>query len=250
VSDSQDAYVLPEQTLVPSGPAIVISGATYSTFPQGSGINIAVTDQTSGIAITGPTSVPGIGEVGVADSDETIDGYVLDGSVTVTAGGAAATISNTVYTALPSGFGVLVAGGCGSDDVLASYIARGVGGAGVGGSGSGDQSCIIDASSLPVGEGSEATVSGVVYSALPSEAGVLVVVNGKSRTIGLASTVDGTRGGQGHPTATNGSIDTGTGSSVAAYTGASSPSIGHSAGGWRLVRVVVVVSVAWCIASF
>jgi hypothetical protein len=250
MSDSPGAYVLPEQTLVRDGPAIVISGATYSALPKGSGINIAVSGQTSSIAITDMTNVPGIGEVGVADSDKTIDGYVLDGSVTVTAGGAAATISNTVYTALPSGFGVLVAGGCGSDDVLASYIAQGVGGTRDGESGSGDQSCIIGASSLPVGEESEVTVAGVEYSALPSEAGVLVVANGESKTIGLASTVAGTHGGQDHPTATNGSIDTGTGPSVATYTGASSPSIGHPAGGWSLVGMVVVVSTVWCRASF
>lgn len=247
MSDRPDVYVLPEQTLVRDGPAIVISGATYSPLPHGGGINVATSGQTSSITITEPTNVPGIGGVGVAKGDKSIDGYVFDGSVTVIAGGAAATTSNTVYSALPSGFGVLVAGGCGSDDVLASYIAQGVGGNGVGESGNGDHSCIIGASSLLGVEGSEATVSGVVYSALPSEAGVLVVASGESKTIALASIVGGTSGGQGGATATNDSIDTGTEHSAAVYTGAASPVTIDLAGSWHpaFFGMVAVVSAVW-----
>jgi hypothetical protein len=176
VSGSSEAYILPSQTLAAGGPAAVISGATYSVVSQGSSIQIVSNGQTSVVAISEATSIPGLGEVSTVDT--IAEGYVLDGSITVIAGGAAATVSGVVYSALPSGLGVVVDG----SDEFASYIEQGISG-----SGSGDSPYIIGGTALPSAGGDAVTVSGVVYSALPSGSGVLVVEDGKSTTIGISS---------------------------------------------------------------
>jgi len=176
VSGSPEAYILPSQTLAAGGPAAVISGATYSVVSQGSSIQIVSNGQTSVVATSEATDIPGLGEVSTVDT--IAEGYVLDGSITVIAGGAAATVSGVVYSALPSGLGVVVDG----SDEFASYIEQGISG-----SGSGDSPYIIGGTALPSAGGDAVTVSGVVYSALPSGSGILVVDDGKSTTIGTSS---------------------------------------------------------------
>jgi hypothetical protein len=184
VSGSPEAYILPSQTLAAGGPAAVISGATYSVLPQGNSIQIISNGQTSTVAISEATNVPGLGQVSTV---ETIaEGYVLDGSITVVAGGAASTVSGVVYSALPSGLGVVVDG----SDEFAQYIEQGISG-----SGSGDSPYIIGGTALPSAGGDVVTVSGVVYSALPSGSGILVVDDGKSTTIGISSSSSATGGG-------------------------------------------------------
>jgi hypothetical protein len=176
VSGSPEAYILPSQTLAAGGPAAVISGATYSVLPQGNSIQIISNGQTSTVAISEATNVPGLGQVSTV---ETIaEGYVLDGSITLIAGGAASTVSGAVYSALPSGLGVVVDG----SDEFAQYIEQGISG-----SGSGDSPYIIGGTALPSAGGDAVTVSDVVYSALPSGSGILIVDDGKSTTIGISS---------------------------------------------------------------
>lgn len=220
VAGSPGAYVLPAQTLAFGGSAVVVSGATYSVLPESSGIEVAANGQTSVIDITEATSLPGIGEIGVINS--VADGYVIDGSVTVIAGGPASTVSDVVFSALPSGLGVLVADGTGSDE-FASYIEQGISGSESDSDSSGDAPYVIGGTAL-LSAGSDAvTVSGVVYSALPSGSGILVVADGESTTIGLGSATDISHGGGGpHATATSGSSATGTDDSPALYTGAAS----------------------------
>ena len=175
-------------------------------------------DETSRVAITKPTIVPGIGEVGLIDDSS--DDYVLDGSVTMFEGGAAATTSNTVYLALPSGFGVLAVSDAGSDD-FASYIAEGIAGTELDQSGS--NGYIIGFDSSAALKASVITVSGVAYSAMPSGSGVLMVADGETRTIELAHTVSDGPGVVGGNTATT-LTDSGHSNisqSAAVYTGAS-----------------------------
>ncbi|GAB7326437.1 hypothetical protein MBLNU13_g10448t1 [Cladosporium sp. NU13] len=191
VSGSPEAYILPSQTLAAGGAAAVISGATYSVLPQGNSIQIVSNGQTSVVAISEATGIPGVGAISTVDT--IAEGYVLDGSITLIAGGAAATVSGVVYSALPSGLGVMVDG----SDEFATYIEQGISG-----SGTGDSPYIIGGTALPSAGGDAVTVSGVVYSALPSGSGVLVVDDGKSTTIGLSSTTSGSSTRQSSATTT------------------------------------------------
>jgi hypothetical protein len=229
VSGSPEAYILPSQTLAAGGVAATISGATYSVLPQGDSIQIVSNGQTSVVAISEATGIPGLGAISTVDT--IAEGYVLDGSITVIAGGAAATVSGVVYSALPSGLGVVVDG----SDEFATYIEQGISG-----SGTGDSPYIIGGTALPSVGGDAVTVSGVVYSALPSGSGFLVVDDGKSTTIGLSSTTSSgsTRqssatttgdGSTGRPdaTATGGSSGDDAAESTAASTDAASSTASH-----------------------
>ena len=227
VPGSEGEFAFADQTLGVGGSAVVVAGTTYSALAGGSGggIAIAASRSSSTIAVSEATSIPGLGEVEVLD--ESAGAYVLDGSATVSAGGAPVTISGTAYSALPSGFGVVVSS---EGDEFAPFIEQGVSGEGQQG-----ESYIIGA-----GAGSSATtVSGVVYSALPSGSGVLVVANGSSTTIAVNPT--------GQPTSTNGSSDDDDEAdpreTVAAYEGnASSP--------WKRPGSGFVGSVSGCCLVF
>lgn len=229
VSGSSEAYILPSQTLAAGGPAAVVSGATYSVLSQGSSIQIVSNGQTSVVAISEATNIPGLGQVSTVDT--IAEGYVLDGSITVIAGGAAATVSGVVYSALPAGLGVVVDG----SDEFAQYIEQGISG-----SGSGDSPYIIGGTALPSAGGEAVTVSGVVYSALPSGSGILVVDDGKSTTIGIssttsdsstrqssASTTSDRSSGRPDATATSGSSGDDTEESAAPSTDAASSTASH-----------------------
>lgn len=240
VSDSPNAFILPAQTPAAAGSAIVVSGTTYSALPENSGIAVAADEQTSVVAVSEQTNVPGIGRI----SSATIaDGYVVDGSVTLTAGRSAATISRTVYSVLPSGFGVLVVDESESDDI-ASYIAQGIGGTEQS-RGDDEGGYIIGLESVTASGGSKATtVSGVVYSVLPSGSGVLVVADGSSTTIEVSRLANGTGtlGGESQATSTHG-YGNDTEQSMAVYTGASSSRSVHAAGvcGFLLFGVLGLV---------
>jgi hypothetical protein len=233
VPDSQGGgYTFPSQTLSPSGSAVVVAGATYSALPQGSGIFIAASGSSSIIAIPEATSIQGLGEVEILETSSSDGVYVLDNSITVSAGGAPATISNTVYSALPSGFGVLVipgGSGVGDGDNFAAYIEQGVSGTGSSDGQQQGETYIIGAelvSGVSNGAGSVTTVAGVVYSALPSGSGVLVVADGTSTTVSVS---DGTSSS----TSTNASGGDGPDESVVAFAGTASPGrYGMGAIGW------------------
>jgi hypothetical protein len=182
VADNPDAFVLPSQTLAVGGSAAIIDGATYSALPGGGGINVASDGQTSTIAAAEATNIPGVGEI--TQIDDNNGGFILDGSVTVLPGGANAIVSRTMYSALPSGFGVLVSS---DSDKFASYIEQGISSEEQG-SGEGE-SYIVGVESLSAGQAT--TVSGVVYSVLPSGSGVLVVANGQSTTLEVGPTSAG-----------------------------------------------------------
>ena len=216
---SEGGYLFTDQTLSVGGSAVVIAGTTYSALPQGSGIAVAASGSSNIVAVTEATNIPGLGDVEVLDQAGGV--YVLGGSVTVSAGGTPVTISNTVYSALPSGFGVLVVAD-GAGDEFAPYIEQGVSGSDSDGEQGG--SYIIGAELLSEnGAGSATTVAGVVYSALPSGSGVLVVANGTSTTIAVSSTGDGGSDGSGRPTSTDSSDGSDSNESVVPFTGASSP---------------------------
>jgi hypothetical protein len=231
--DSQGGgYTFPSQTLSPSGSAVVVAGATYSALPQGSGIFIAASGSSSIIAVPEATSIQGLGEVEILETSSSDGVYVLDNSITVSAGGAPATISNTVYSALPSGFGVLVipgGSGVGDGDNFAAYIEQGVSGTGSSDGQQQGETYIIGAelvSGVSNGAGSVTTVAGVVYSALPSGSGVLVVAGGTSTTVSVS---DGTSSS----TSTNASGGDGPDESVVAFAGTASPGrYGMGAIGW------------------
>lgn len=222
VPGSPGAFVLPDQTLAVGGSAVVVSGATYSVLPQGGSVEIVSNGQTSVVAIAEATSLPGIGQVSVVDS--VADGYVLDGSITLIAGGSAPTISDVVYSALPSGLGIVIADSNGSDE-FASYIEQGISGAES--DTDGDAPFIIGGTSLPSAGGSAVTVSGVVYSALPSGSGVLVVADGESTTIGLSSTTGRGSGGEPDAAATGTSNNNDAEESTIPSTGSASSTAGH-----------------------
>lgn len=202
VPQNPGAYVLPSQTLEVGGSAAVISGTTYTALPGDNTIDAAGSDQSGLVAVTEATSIPGIGQI--SSVDNRADEYVVDGSITVAPGGAAVTISGTVYSALPSGLGVLV--GSSSDaDEFASYIAQGVSGEEPQRDADGSDSYILG---IDPDSNNPVTASGVVYSILPSGSGILVVANGESTTVALS------------PTATDGSSGPDATESVVAFAGA------------------------------
>jgi hypothetical protein len=241
-------YAFPSQTLAVGGSAVVVSGATYSALPQGGGIVVAASGSSSTIAVPSEAAttvnIPGLGAVEILESSNgSGEGvYVLSNSITLTAGGAPATISNTVYSALPSGFGVLVAPDGAGDDDFAAYIEQGVSGNVNGQQG---EAYIIGAEVLSGnGAGSATTVAGVVYSALPSGSGVLVVVDGTSTTVAVSSTGDGGGDGQSTSTSTGGSSgEDEPEESVVAYAGtASAGRYGLGVMGWAGYVGVLVMA--------
>lgn len=185
---------------------------------------MAANGQSSVLAASEATSLPGVSVV-----DGAADGYVLDGSITVVAGGEVATISGTAYSALPSGLGVVVAPGSGSDE-LAEYIEQGLsGGSAQGGGDEESGSFVMAVDALSAAEDNAVTVSGVVYSLLPSSAGVLVVASGESTTIALAPTGSGGRAGDSTASQATGSAVGGdTTESVVPFAGGAA-----SGKGWR-----------------
>lgn len=268
VSPIAEGYSLPGPTITKGGEAAALSGTTYSVLPSGLGVvavsnagsttlqasqlashristvpdspNAYVLPAQTLAAVSEPTNVPGIGQI---SSATTADGYVVDGSVTLTACGAAATISRTVYSALPSGFGVLVADESEPDD-FASYIAQGIGGTEQS-RGDDESRYIIGLDSVTASGGSKATtVSGVVYSVLPSGPGVLVVADGSSTTIEASRLANGTGtlGGESQAASTHGSGND-TERSMAVYTGAASSRVVRTAGvyGFLLFGVLGLV---------
>lgn len=126
-------------------------------------------------------SVPGLGAVyPIGDNPET---YSIGESTVLSAGGPAATIDGTIYTAQPSGSGV-VATPVDSPDAFASFIAIGVSSEITSDDG-GNAAYVVDNGGVTVVAGEQAaTISGTTFTALPSAGGVVAIANGQSSTLG------------------------------------------------------------------
>lgn len=164
-------YVLPDgSTATEGGQAITVSGSTYSALPSNSGIIVAANGQSKTLdAASLPTPPPTLSSPDI---------YILNASLTMTAGGPAATISGTTYSALPSNSGILVIAHGETTTILArSSIPSSDSGKAI-------NSYILDGTATISVGGPVVTISGIGYSALASGSGVVAVEDGKSSTIG------------------------------------------------------------------
>ncbi|KAM0717053.1 hypothetical protein Q7P37_006905 [Cladosporium fusiforme] len=175
----------PQQSLTPGGPAVTIQGTTYSALPGQSGILVEASGSSTTVDAAEATNIPTLDSFSAVESIS--DGYILDGRVTLTISGAATTFSGTVYTALPSGAGVLAVAAAADDededdkDAFAPFIEQGISG--------GDSETHEEAKiyviwgNITIAAGDLAvTVSGTVFSALPSGSGVIAVADGRTTT--------------------------------------------------------------------
>lgn len=196
-SEGEDGYVLPSQSLLPGGPAVTIQGTTYSALPGSSGIIVEANGATTTLdaaeatrVAAEATRVPSVDTISAVQSVS--NGYILGESVTVTVGGAPTTISGTVYSALPSGGGVLAVDENDEEsDDFAPFIEQGISGDNEEADGNESGSYVVAGDvTITVGE-SAATVSGTVYSALPSGSGVVAVADGQTTTRAASTTRSG-----------------------------------------------------------
>jgi hypothetical protein len=167
--NSLGAYILEGSVAISAGgPAETISGTAYSALPSNSGVVVVADGQSTTLdAVSLPTLSP----------QDSPDAYILGGSVTVSAGGSAQTISGTAYSALPSNSGLLVMAAGGTTTISVTSI---------GGSDPANavNSYILDGTATISAGGSVVAISGTTYSALPSGSGVVAIEGGKSSTIG------------------------------------------------------------------
>ncbi|KAM0721927.1 hypothetical protein Q7P37_002852 [Cladosporium fusiforme] len=129
------------------------------------------------------SNVPGVGAINPIGEDANT--YVVGDETTLSAGGPAATISGTVYTAQPSGSGIF-ATPAEQADPFASYIAIGVSGQdnSAGNEGSREDAYVIGDNGATIAAGQEAAaISGTTFSALPSSAGIAIIANGQTTTL-------------------------------------------------------------------
>ena len=173
VDDAESNRDVPEAlaTLVHGQQAATISGTTFSVLPSRGGV-IAVANERSTIisAIDGAAtpSTPPL----VASVEGSSNAFAIRGTVTISAGGSAASVSGTTYSALSSGHGLVVM----AEGVSTTWT----------NSASAQSVPIRPTSAYIVGGvatisagGSAAAISGTTYSALPS-GGVFVAADGTS----------------------------------------------------------------------
>ncbi|KAK5734259.1 hypothetical protein LTR17_009090 [Elasticomyces elasticus] len=176
---SADGYDIAGTTLQAGSSAIVVAGTTYSALPLGSGVIV----QSAGGSST-VLAVPSAAITALSASGE----YAVAGN-TLTAGGAAATISGATYSVLPSSGGVqivqngvttiLYTGNQDSStqaDPAASVTAL-----------STSNAYAIAGQTITAG-GAPITVSGTTFSALPSGSGVQEVQAGVTSILQVGST--------------------------------------------------------------
>lgn len=95
---AEDKYIIGEgTTLTAGGNALTISETAYTALASGSGIAIVANGHTTILNHDSRSGGP-----------RAVSAYIVEGSATIAAGGAVAIISETTYSALPSGAGVLV----------------------------------------------------------------------------------------------------------------------------------------------
>jgi len=100
-SDSENDYVVGDNTLIAGGPAITSDGNTISALPSGSGVRIAANGQTRTVpaaAFTKPVTLR---------SGDSEDKYIFAGD-TLSAGGNALDLAGMTYSALKSGSGIVM----------------------------------------------------------------------------------------------------------------------------------------------
>jgi hypothetical protein len=170
VAPNEDAeYVVQDgSTVTAGGQAVSVSGTKYSALPSDLGVVVVADGQSTTLEAASLPTPP---------LQNSPDAYILGGSVTISAGGSAQTISGTIYSALPSNSGIVVVANGETTTLVGSSIS---------GSDTADavNSYIIDGTATISAGGSVVAISGTTYSALPSGPGVVAIENGKSSTIG------------------------------------------------------------------
>ncbi|KAG9752763.1 hypothetical protein KCU73_g6031, partial [Aureobasidium melanogenum] len=172
-----DAYAIGSQTLRPGGPAIEISGTTYSVQESG---GVVVNGNTVSISTVVPQSlVPPASVVigGVAATPVASDKYVI-ASQTLSRGGPAVEISGTTYSLPPSARNVIINGQAAPISTMQASLGQPatvvMGGITAKPESSGAYYLVADQILSPGGSAIE--VSGVTYS-LPTS-GANIVING------------------------------------------------------------------------
>lgn len=170
IADSASQFAIGSQTLSPGGPAITVSGSTYSLAPSGTAL--VVNGVTSKVAVPQGSPVT-LGNDGLATPIAS-GGFILRGGQTLSPGGSAVVVDGTTYSLAPSG-SVVVNG-------VTSPIAT-AGSAITGLSQAGGTDLILDGTTLS--PGSTAVISGTTYS-LPATGGG-IYINGQSSAVPTAS---------------------------------------------------------------
>ena len=170
VAPKEDAkYVVQDgSTVTAGGQAVSVSGTTYSALPSNSGVVVVASGQSTTLEAA---SLP------TPQVQSSPDAYILGGSVTISAGGSAQTVSGTVYSALPSNSGILIVANGETTTLAGSSIPGSDTANAVNG-------YILDGTATISAGGSVVAISGTTYSALPSGSGVVAIDGGKSATIG------------------------------------------------------------------
>jgi hypothetical protein len=185
-----NAYILPDGSKLAAGEMpIIASGTTFSALASGSGV-VAVADGTS----TTLTDIPHAGSIShvrISDTAEDDDArYVLPNGSTATAGGQAITVSGTIYSALPSNSGIIVAANGQSKTLDAASLPTPPPTL------SSPDIYILNASLTMTAGGPAATISGTTYSALPSNSGILVIAHGETTTTLARSSIPSSDSGK------------------------------------------------------
>ncbi|KAH0099459.1 hypothetical protein KCU96_g3871, partial [Aureobasidium melanogenum] len=180
-----DAYAIGSQTLRPGGPAIEVSGTTYSI--QGSG-GVVVNGNTVPISTVAPQSlIPPASVVigGVAATPVASDKYVI-ASQTLNRGGPAVEISGTTYSLPPSASNAIINGQAAPISTMQASLGPPatvvIGGVTAKPESSGAYYLVADQTLNPGASAIE--VSGVTYS-LPTS-GANIVINGATSVMGYS----------------------------------------------------------------
>jgi len=177
-SDSDDSYVVGDDTLTAGGAAITNGGSVYSALPNGLGVQVFA----NGNTVTVP-SVPSTSSSGVQAGE--IDGeYVFEGH-TLTVGGQTLTSGGATFSALPSGGGILIV----SKGHINTLIVSGSTSPTSVQAGNSDEEYVLDGKTLTAG-GDALITAGTTYSALPSGSGIAIAADGTSSTASVGDTVD------------------------------------------------------------
>ncbi|KAK5128415.1 hypothetical protein LTR85_003083 [Meristemomyces frigidus] len=150
-----NGYTVDGHTISAGGSPATVSGTVYSALSASSGVQIVA----SGFTSTSQNAATA-GDI-----------YVVAGS-TLSAGGSAVATSGTVYSALPASSGLQIVAGGFTSTIQTTATA-------------GD-TYVVAGSTLFAG-GSAVAISGTVYSALPSGAGVEAIGNGGTSTVSDAA---------------------------------------------------------------
>ncbi|KAG9657384.1 hypothetical protein KCU95_g9830, partial [Aureobasidium melanogenum] len=183
LTSSADAYAIGSQTLRPGGPAIEVSGTTYSIQESG---DVVVNGNTLPISTVAPqTSLPPvpvvIGEI--TATPVASDTYVIAGQ-TLNPGGSAVEISGTTYSLPPSASNAVINGQAAPISTIQASLGPPatvvIGGVTAKPECSGAYYLVSDQTLSPGGSAIE--VSGVTYSLPPS--GANIVINGATSIMG------------------------------------------------------------------